>query len=242
MLKRLIVAGLIASLPLALAAAGKPPKLPDTPAMTTFRCTAGAACPSVADTVRDDGATYGNDLARIASSGFYNFSIQLSDSRSVTLDLRNPIEPAACIAAGNCNPNRDLVVGGNLVLATASIAIKPLVGSGLSELSGLLWGMNCTDRYSAKVHYSFTLPSANGHWGFNFNSADYPVTNDAFIMRVTNQQWIVESPGQIGELLSWAHSGLRRPQSGPSHEGRYHAIFQFTIDAASLPSPSVGCS
>jgi len=242
MLTRLIVTGLIAGIPLAVVAAGKPPKLPDTPALTTFRCTAGAACPAVADTVRDDGGAYGYDLARVASSGFYNFSIQSTDSRSVTLDLGAPIEEAACLAAGNCNPDRVAVVGGNLGLATASIAIKPLVGSGPSELSGFLWGMNCTDRYSAKVHYSFTLPSANGHWGFNFNSAEYPGTNNAFITRVNSQQWMVESPGQIGELLSWAHSGLRRPQSGPSHEGRYYADFQFTIDAASLPSPTVGCS
>jgi hypothetical protein len=180
--------------------------------------------------------TYGYDLARIASTGFYNFSIQSSDSRSVTLDLRNPIEPAACIAAGNCNPDRDLVVGGNLGLATAVSRFKPLVGSGLSELSGLLWGMNCTGRYSAKVHYSFTLPSANGHWGFNFNRADYPGSTDAFITRVNAQQWIVESSGQIVSFSVGLTVGC-----GARSQARATRLllrqFQFTIDVAALAIP-----
>ena len=47
--------------------------------------------------------------------------------------------------------------------------------------------------------------------------------------------WTVESYG-AGELLSWAHSGLRRPQTGPSHEGVYAVNFSFTITIAGLPS------
>jgi hypothetical protein len=130
-----------------------------------------------------------------------------------------------------------------LTLGTASIEIKPLVATatGFAELTGLLWGMNCTAVYPAKVHYTFTLPSGNGHWGFNFNSLVYPGSNNAVITRSDNLHWTVESNGLIGELLSWGHSGLLRPQSGPSHEGFFYANFKFTIEVVSLPSASVGC-
>ena len=133
----------------------------------------------------------------------------------------------------------------SLTLQTVSIQLKPLVATatGFSEVSGLLWGMNCTDVYPAQVHYTFSIPSGNGHWGFNFSSVAYPGSNNAVITRAADGvHWTVESTGLIGELLSWGHSGLRRPQSGPSHEGFFYANFKFTIEVAALPSSSVGCT
>ena len=101
--------------------------------------------------------------------------------------------------------------------------------------------MKCTDdAYPAKVHYTFSLPSGDGHWGLNFNSAVYPGSTNGVIRRaIDGVHWTVESYG-VGELLSWAHSGLKRPQSGPSHEGFYQVNFNFTIAIAALP-PSVPC-
>ena len=88
--------------------------------------------------------------------------------------------------------------------------------------------MKCTDNaYPAKVHYTFWLPSGDGHWGLNFNSAVYPGSTNAVIRRaIDGVHWTVESYG-VGELLSWGHSGLKRPQSGPSHEGFYQVNFRF---------------
>jgi hypothetical protein len=234
---------------------GGKPKPVDTPAMTTFRCLASDPqaesdpCQAVSDAtdrVRDDGDAYGSYLARVASSGFYALSLANS-GRALSLALGAPIptSPVPCQVAENCNPDRVNVVNSALFLQTASIEVKPLVATatGYSELSGLLWGMNCTDVYPAKVHYTFTLPSGDGHWGFNFNSVVYPGSNNAVITRASDGvRWTVESNGLIGELLSWGHSGLRRPHSGPSHEGFFYANFKFMIEVVSLPSPSVGCS
>jgi hypothetical protein len=229
---------------------GGKPKPVDTNAMTTFRCIAGdpgsLSCQAVSDStdrVRDDGIAYGYQLARIASSGFYALTLPLGSGRALSLALGDPLWSVPCVAAGNCNPDHVNVVNSNLTLNPASIELKPLVATatGYSELSGLLWGMNCTDVYQAKVHYTFTLPSGDGHWGFNFNSVVYPGSNNAVITRASDGiHWTVESDGRIGELLSWGHSGLRRPQSGPSHEGFFYANFKFLIEV--LPSPSVGCS
>jgi hypothetical protein len=230
---------------------GGKPKPVDKNAMTTFRCVAGepnsSSCQAVSDAtdrVRDDGIAYGYDLAKIASSGFYALTISPNSGRALGLALGSPFGSVPCEVAGNCNPDHVDVVNSNLALVTASIELKPLVATatGYSELSGLLWGMNCTDVYPAKVHYTFTLPSGDGHWGFNFNSVVYPGSTNAVITRSDSLHWMVESNGGIGELLSWGHSGLRRPQSGPSHEGFYYANFKFTIEVVSLPSPSVGCS
>jgi hypothetical protein len=249
----MIGTGLIVVVALAVGAAGKPPKLPDVPAMTTFRCMAGepasSSCQAIADStdrIRDDGDAYGYDLAKVWSTGFFNFGIQASSGRTLTLALGTPIAtlPVACLGTGNCNPDRPAVVNSSLTLQTVSIQLKPLVATatGSSEVSGLLWGMNCTDAYPAKVHYTFSLPSGNGHWGFNFSSVAYPGSNNAVITRAPDGvHWTVESTGLIGELLSWDHSGLRRPQSGPSHEGFFYANFKFTIEIAGLPSSSVGC-
>jgi len=259
MIRRLLGTGLIAIVPLAVAAAGrppKPPKLAETPAMTTFRCTAGdsgsSSCGAVSDAtdrVRDDGQPYGYDLTRILSSGFYQFNFPSGSGRVLNLALGAPIAPPACSTAGNCNPDHSQVVGypkvgsDALDLQTASIAVKPLVTSDGAELAGLLWGMSCNGSpYQAKVHYTFSLPSGNGHWGFNFNKGVYPETDNATITRASDGlHWTVETNGLKGELLSWNHTGLRRPQSGPSHEGFYYVNFKFTIEIASLPSPSVGC-
>jgi hypothetical protein len=238
-------------------AAVKPPKLQDAPAMTTFRCYAGdhasLSCQPVSDgtdRIRDDtnplvgGDPYGYDLAKIASSGFYALTLTPNSGRALSLALGTPtFAPVPCQVAENCNPDHGNVVNSNLTLDTASIELKPLVATatGYSELPGLLWGMNCTEAYPAKVHYTFTLPSGNGHWGFNFNQVVYPGSTNAVITRESDGYWTVESNG-IGELLSWGHSGLRRPRSGPSHEGFFYANFKFTIVVVSLPSPSVGCS
>ena len=252
----LIGLGLGAVVVVTAGAAQKPPKLQDTRAMTTFRCIAGeglgsGSCqdpfdpplpPGVdVDRVRDDGNAYGYELARIASSGFYGLSLSNS-GRSLSLALGNPIGTVPCVDAGNCNPDRVTIVNNHLTLAPASIELKPLVTATGPELSGLLWGMNCTDVYQAKVHYTFTLPSGDGHWGFNFNQLVYPGSNNALITRASDgRHWTVESNGLYGELLSWGHSGLLRRNSGPSHEGFFLANFKFTIEVVSLPSPSVGC-
>ena len=247
----LMALGLGAVVVVTAGATGKPPKLQDVRAMTTFRCIAGdplsSSCLDISDAtdrVRDDGAAYGYDLAGVRSSGFYGLALSTS-GRSLTLALGDPIGTVPCEAAGNCNPDRVNVVNSNLTLGTASIELKPLT-TGLSELPGLLWGMKCTDAtgpyvYWAKVHYTFTLSSGNGHWGFNFNSGVYPGSNDAVITRADNLHWTVESNELKGELLSWGHSGLLRRNSGPSHEGFFKANFKFMIQALSLPSPSVGC-
>ena len=229
---------------------GGKPKLVDKNAMTTFRCMAGdpgsLSCLPVSDAtdrVRDDGLAYGYDLAKIASSGFYALTIPPNSGRALGLALGNPLGSVPCMVAGNCNPDHESVVNSNITLDTASIELKPLVATaGFPELTGLLWGMNCTAGYPAKVHYTFTLPSGDGHWGFNFNSVVYPGSTNAVITRSDSLHWMVESNGGIGELLSWGHSGLRRPQSGPSHEGFFYANFKFMIEVVSLPSPSVGCS
>jgi hypothetical protein len=245
--------GLSAVVVVTAGAAVKPPKLQDAPAMTTFRCVAGESltlsssyCQPVSDAatdrVQDDGGAY-DGLARIASSGFYALTMSNS-GRTLGLALVGTPTPAPpCEGAKNCNPDRVKVVNGNLNFYTASIEVKPLVTPTGPELSGLLWGMKCTDVYQAKVHYTFTLPGGDGHWGFNFNQVVYPGSDNALITRASDGlHWTVESNGQKGELLSWGHSGLRRPRSGPSHEGFFYANFKFTIEVMNLPSPSVGCS
>ena len=101
--------------------------------------------------------------------------------------------------------------------------------------------MKCTGSYPAKVHYTFTLPSGNGHWGFNFNSVAYPGSKNVVITRASDgRHWTVESNGLKGELLSWGHGGLRRRKSGPSHEGFFVANFKFTIEVVSRPSQASG--
>jgi len=225
--------------------AAKPPKVPDVPASTTFRCMAGqpvsAFCGTVSNTtdrIRDDGSIYDYSpvVAKIWSSGFYAFHFEPLSGRRLNLDLGDPIGTVPCEGV-NCNPDHSTVVNSHpLTLDTASIELKPLTETG-AELPGLLWGMKCTDEaYPAKVHYSFSLPSRDGHWGLNFNNAVYPPSTNAVIRRaIDGVHWTVESYG-AGELLSWAHSGLRRPQTGPSHEGVYAVNFSFTITIAGLPS------
>jgi hypothetical protein len=174
----------------------------------------------------------------VQTSGFYWFHLEPTDGRSLNLRLGDVVPGSRlCETALNCSPDYDAVVG-NLVdpipLDDVSIEVKPVVGT--NDLPGLLWGMTCGNPTDAIVQYTFWLPSGNGHWGFNFNQRAYPNTTNAAITRDSNLQWtVVSKMTSIGELLSWGHTGLRRPQSGPSREGLYSVNFKFTIVASGTP-------
>jgi hypothetical protein len=142
-----------------------------------------------------------------------------------------------CETASNCNPDYSFVVGDGdnpVLLDNVSIEVKPISGS--TDVPGLLWGMKCGNPTDAIVHYTFWLSSGTGggHWGFNFDNRSYGDSTNAEITRYGNLTWtVVSKMHSVGELLSWGHSGLLRPQTGPSHEGLYDANFKFTIDAPS---------
>jgi hypothetical protein len=121
--------------------------------------------------------------------------------------------------------------------------VKPLQNGSFEDLPGLLYGMSsCGATYPALVHYTFLLPDGNGHWGFNFNPRAYAGTTAAVVIRVNNQTWTVEAESDdIGELLSWNHTGIRR-NNGPSREGRFNMPFKATIAASSLPAGAGTCS
>jgi hypothetical protein len=98
------------------------------------------------------------------------------------------------------------------------------------------------------LNYTFVLPAGigavgGGHWGFKFKLKAYTGTTNAAITRTGKLHWsVVSNPinDSVGELLSWGHTGLLRPQSGPSHEGFYKARFAFAIVADNLPAPELG--
>jgi hypothetical protein len=196
------------------------------------------------DRIRDDGAPYPSPTGHVQTNGFYWLHLDPTDGKWLNLRLGAVILGSRlCETANNCNPDYSFVVGNSLdpiLLDNVSIQVKPVSGS--TDLPGLLWGMTCGNPTDAIVHYTFWLPSENGHWGLNFNQLGYGNTTNADITRDNNLQWTVVSKMiSKGELLSWGHDGLRRPQTGPSHEGLYYVNFKFTI-VASGGTPVSVCS
>jgi len=228
---------------------GKPPKPAPVPATVTYRCLAaepasplcGEPVINGTDRVRDDGASYAGfidpsgllvtQLSTPASGRFLNmhFGDSLPGSRT-------------CTVVGNCHPNGPSD-GKHLELNNAEVRVKPLVDATWADPPGLLFGMSCNTRSQALVHYTFWLPDGDGHWGFNFNPRDYPDTSAAVLIRLDNVTWTLEAESDdIGELLSWAHSGIRG-RNGPSHEGRFNMPFKLTIVATGpLPAGAVTCT
>ena len=145
-------------------------------------------------------------------------------------------------SVGNCHPNGP-TDGKSLGLDDFQFRVKPLVDSTWDDLPGLLFGMSvCGLQYPALVHFTFWLPDGNGHWGFNFNPRAYPGTTAAVVVRVNPTKWTVEAESDdIGELLSWGHTGIRR-NNGPSGEGRFQMPFKATIVATGLPAGAGTCN
>jgi hypothetical protein len=228
---------------------GKPPKPAPIPATVTFRCvTAELASPLCnqpvidgTDRVRDDAGSY---------SGFIDpsglFASQLStpgSGRFLNMYFGNSLANSrTCTAVGNCHP-KGPTDGKHHEQDNAEVRVKPLVDATWADLPGLLFGMSCNSRYPALVHYTFWLPDGDGHWGFNFNPREYANTTAAVIIRLDNVTWTVEAESDdIGELLSWAHSGIHG-KNGPSREGRFNMPFKFTIGGTEpLPAGAVTCT
>ncbi len=229
---------------------GKPPKQQaPIPATVTFRCVtapepASTLCnePVIdgTDRVRDDGGSYSGF---IDPSGLFTSQLSTPESgRLLNMYFGSSIPGSrTCIAVVNCHPNGPSD-GKDLGLNNAEVRIKPLVDGTWADLPGLLLGMSCNSRYSALVHYTFWLPDGDGHWGFNFNPREYPNTTAADVFRLDNLTWTVEAySDDIGELLSWAHSGIHG-KNGPSREGRFNMPFKLTINATGpLPVGAVTC-
>ena len=246
-MKRLRLGGTVALLVVAtiMASAAKPAKPTTMAAIVSFRCyVEDVTCsnPGV-DRVRDD-TTGGYD--GVMNSGVFDVRIT-GGSRSLTmyLPVSNMIPfSRTCESVENCNPDWQLVTGNpSLGLDEASIRVKPLtsVGSGYEDLPGGLTAMACGQTNPGLVDFTFWLPSNDGHWGFNFNPKAYPGTSAAVLRRALDgQSWTAETlndnTNDVGELLSWAHSGIRH-NNGPSHEGRFFVPFKLTI-TVSVP---LGC-
>jgi hypothetical protein len=229
---------------------GKPPKPAPMPATVTFRCLAAEPASPLCnepvtgtDRVLGDGA--GSYSGFIDPSGLFNSQLSTPESgRLLNMYFGSSIPGSrTCIAIGNCHPNGPSD-GKHLELNNAEVRVKPLVdGLPWADHPGLLFGMACNSRYPALVHYTFWLPDGDGHWGFNFNPREYPDTTAAVIIRLDNDTWTVEAESDdIGELLSWAHSGIHG-KNGPSREGRFLMPFKFTIDGTGpLPAGAVTCT
>jgi hypothetical protein len=159
--------------------------------------------------------------------------------RLLNLHLGPPIAGTRTCLTLNCNGDGPIDA---LELADWELRVKPLVEGTWEDLPGGLFALSCGTTYPALVHYTFWLPSANGHWGLNLNPRAYPGTTAADLTRTSNLSWTVEAKSDdIAELLSWAHDRLRGKQ-GPSREGRFNAPFKFTIDAQTLIAGAKTCS
>jgi hypothetical protein len=117
--------------------------------------------------------------------------------------------------------------------------VKALTQPPYQDLPGGLTAMRCVSTSPGLVHFTWWMPDNDGHWGFNFNPKEYPDTSAVKLTRESLRTWRVETepPGinrnDVGELLSWAHSGIKH-HDGPSHEGRFHVPFSFTITMTDL--------
>jgi hypothetical protein len=220
----------------AVGSAFKGPKPTPTPATVTFRCYSSDSACSLGDRVRDDGGTYSG----VISSG--TFDLQIASGRSLQLYLLDMISGTrTCDPIGNCNPHGPLDAQTqpiNLSIS-ASIRVKALTPPPYQDLAGGLTAMACGTAGPGLVHFTWWMPDNDGHWGFNFNPKEYPDTSAVELTRVGAGTWTVETKSGIndqGELLSWAHSGITR-HNGPSHEGRFHVPFTFTIAAVGPACP-----
>ena len=153
------------------------------------------------------------------------------------------LERAPAVSVGNCHPNGP-TEGEILVLDNFQFRVKPLIEGTWDDLPGLLFGMStCGAPQMGMVHTTFWLPDGNGHWGFNFNPRGYPGTSPVTIVREDPVTWTVEAgTGDVGELLSWGHSGIRG-KNGPSREGRFNMPFKATIFVSNgLPVGAGSCT
>jgi hypothetical protein len=216
----------------------KGPKPTPTPATATFRCYFSDPTCAANDRVRDDFATYSG----VINSG--TFDLQVASGRSVLLFLLDIISGSrTCVATGNCNPTGPLDAEAQPLNLTinASLRVKALTEPPYQDLAGGLTAMRCGTTNPGLVHFTWWMPDNDGHWGFNFNPKEYPDTNAVKLTRESPGTWTVETDSAInvndvGELLSWAHSGITR-HNGPSHEGRFHVPFKFTITALGMTCP-----
>jgi hypothetical protein len=238
----------------AAAQKGKPPKQQiSVPVIATFRCLTSEPLSPLCnapvidgtDRIRDDGRSY---AGTIDPSGLFGAQLSTPVSRPETARLLNMYFGTSvtgsrtCEVVGNCHPN-GASDNESFGLNNAQLRVKPLVPGTWEDLPGLMFGMACNVGYPALVHYTFWLPDGDGHWGFNFNPREYPSTTDALLTRLDHDTWSVEAgSAQSGELLSWAHSGIRG-KNGPSHEGVFTMPFKVTIDATGpVPTSGVTCT
>lgn len=194
----------------------------------------------------DGAVTTSSPLGGAISSGIYSVRVTPTSSSPVLwLDLGGYLgdETRECLGAtlARCNPDGPLY--GVRELDEFDVRVKPLTSnsSDADDLPGGLTGMACGGSASAfaLVHYTFWLPSGDGHWGMNANPRYH--ADAAWVERRNRTTWVVTSPGVLGgnaELVSFAHSGILR-KSGPSHEGQYALPFSIMITApsASCPTP-----
>lgn len=241
-----IVAGL------AIASAAKPPKPPTTTTATVaFRCFSapdgtmpdpcadpGEPYDEPIDRVRDDkGGTYGGT---IASTGMFlvHFAPTAPAPRSLNIFLGPSLSTPGCGSVDNCNADGPLT---DIEGVEADIRVKPLTPT-FEDLPGGLFAMACGSASPALVHYTFWLPSRDGHWGLNFNPRAYPSSTEATLVRETSDKWTVQAGlANRAELISFAHSRIRG-KTGPSREGFYVVPFKLTITATGTLPPGAACS
>jgi hypothetical protein len=234
-----------------LLAAAKPPKPQPVPATLTFRCLAddpgGSPSPcddfddGGTDRIRDDGASY---VGSIDPSGIFTPQIATPGTGRFVNMLFGIALPntRACVGVGNCHPSGP-TDGKHLVLDNFQFRVKPFIEGTSEDLPGLLFGMStCSEPQAGMVHTTYWLPDGSGHWGFNFNPRGYPGTSPVTIVREDTVTWTVEAGTyDVGELLSWGHSGIRG-KNGPSREGRFHMPFKATIVATNIPDGAGDCN
>lgn len=246
----LVAMSLAAAGSFVVVSAAKPPKPQPVTATLTFRCLAddpGSPGPcdplgsGGTDRFRDDGMLYSGV---IDTGGLFTpLIVTPTNGRLFNIHLGLFIPGTRrCDSVGNCHPT-NFSGGADLALNNVQFRVKPLVPVTWEDLPGLLFGMStCGAPQPALVHYTFWLPDGNGHWGFNFNPRAYPGTTAAIVVRVTPTTWTVEAEADdIGELLSWGHTGIRR-NNGPSGEGHFNMPFRATIQAGGLPAGAGTCN
>lgn len=223
------------------------------PATATFRCYSdpGVVPPdpcltpvdgddNTVDRARDDSAIYGGGFIS-ASYGFYDVYFDPSQSRTLNLLFGILAGVRGCDSIGNCNPDGPLT-NQNRALQDFKLRVKPLVSGTWEDFPGGLLAMTCGPVYPGLVHFTFWLPSLNGHWGLNFNPRAYAPSTAVSLTRVDNLTWTAEATtSELAALVSFAHSGIRR-KNGPSQEGFFRMPFKATIAVASLPSGAVTCN
>jgi hypothetical protein len=182
-------------------------------------------------------------LGGAISSGIYSVRVTPTSSSPVLwLDLGGFLDGTReCLDAtlARCNPDGPFY--GVPELDEFDVRVKPLTSNSpdADDLPGGLTGMACGGSAFALVHYTFYLPSRDGHWGMNANPRYH--ADAVWVERKNRTTWVVTSPGEVGdraELVSFAHSAILR-KSGPSHEGQYALPFSITITALGASCPAL---